>query len=145
MNVLYVDSDRLQVRFHTLVIDISSLRGSLDTVLRFSEDNNLQFITNGRLLLAYSMNSDFSYLSELVSCCVEPQGFRYRIAYTFIEEQLTIGVDGAEPLDFLGKELPETYDLDWICSEIALDGCFIWRNPDKKREHFSNLVKTLSV
>ena len=119
MNVNFIDADKMQIRFHTLVIDISALNGKLDSILKFSDDHNIQFITNGRLLLAYSMNRDFSYLTELVSCCVESQGFKYKIAYTFIEEQLTIGVDGSEPIDFLGKELPETYGLDWISSEIT--------------------------
>ena len=145
MNVHYIDADKIQIRFHTLVIDISALYGKLDSILKFSDDHNIQFITNGRLLLAYSMNRDFSYLSDLVSCCIESKGFKYKIAYTFIEEQLTIGVDGGEPLDYQGKELPETHDLDWLSSEITLKGCFIWKTPSASRKNHSYSSKAIAL
>ena len=145
MNINYIDADKMQIRFHTLVIDISALNGKLDSILKFSDDHNIQFITNGRLLMAYSMNRDFSYLKELISCCVESQGFKYNIAYTFIEEQLTIGVDGGEPLDYLGKELPETHGLDWVSSEITLNGCFIWKTQSATRKYHSHSSKAIAL
>lgn len=145
MNVHYVDSDKMQIRFHTLVIDMSALNGRLDSVLEFSDSHNIQFITNGRLLLNYSMNKDFFFLPDLVSCCVESQEFKYNNAYSFIEEQLTIGVIGGETMDFLGKELPETHDLDWLSSEINNNGCFIWKTQKSIRKTHTNIAKSTTL
>jgi len=137
MTLHYVDSDMLCVKFSTLVVDISALNGKLTTVAEFADQHNINCETNGRLLLVHEMRSDFSYLTELVNCCIEPQGLRYNIAYTFLEEQLTRGVDNRQEVDVIGSELPETQNLDWLSSEITEKGCFIWKT---KKEESANLI-----
>jgi len=137
MNLHYVDSDMLCVKFSTLVVDISALNGKLTSVAEFVNQHNINCKTNGRLLLVHEMRSDFSYLTELVNCCIEPQGLRYNIAYTFIEEQLTRGVDNKQEVDVIDSELPETQNLDWLSSKITEEGCFIWKT---KTEGSTNLI-----
>lgn len=142
-NVHYVDSDKVLIRFSTLVIDVSSLNGNQVTVAEFVNQQKINCITNGKLLLVYEMRSDFSYLIELVNSYIEPQGLRNNVEYSFIQEQLTIGVDNREQFDVIGSELPETQNLDWLSSEITEEGCFVWKT--KKEETKESMMKPKAI
>jgi hypothetical protein len=149
MNVNYVDAELLRIRFSSLIINASSLDENKTSIKDFIQDNNINCQTNGKIIVMSEMMSRHPFLSNLAKTHLEPLGLEHYKDFIFLQEPMTMGVEGrGEPFVF-DQELEKTLDVPWLSSIVTRQGCFVFKakifpiaNPhllDKSKEELLEL------
>ncbi len=133
MELIVINSRKLEINFYTLIIKAESILRFYKNLKEFQSLANVAMLTNNELILLHDMvipsDNDQMLSRDTFSLIIDdflvPKGLRRNIDYTLAEEQMIFGVRGSvNPL--LGKELPEIENLDWVDSQVTEDGCFVW-------------------
>jgi hypothetical protein len=125
MAIHFIDSDKIDITFTNLIINVSSLNKYGLSVNDFSVVNNLWGKTNGKLLVMTEMNEPAWELQKIIDTILVPKGFVFERDFVVAFEQLIHGA-GNSITCLINQELPELLEIDWISSEIKMNGNFIW-------------------
>ena len=124
-HIIHQNRTDLEIIFTTSVFRADHIIEKIGSLLAFQELMDLELITNGPLVLAREMNSPAILLEQRIIERLYPLGFEYKKDFVFLEEQLIYGV-GDRVSELLNQPLPENADIDWLGSEVRLDGNFVW-------------------
>ena len=125
MNIQYVDTEWIRVLFSTLVVNAASLVKYDTSIKDFIQDDNIKCKTNGKIIVIYEMMSSHPFLSELATSHLGPLGLKHYKDFIFLQEPMTMGVEGRPSLTKFDQELEGTIDIPWLSSVITKDGCFV--------------------
>jgi len=118
-------SKRLRVIFYSLIIRVSKINEVFGSVDDFGEKHNITGVTNGELLVIYSMSYPGELLDYLVDNVFIPNGFSEGKDYDLVEEELAIGVRG-KPSRGLNRPLSRLSGSSWLGSVAGKKGNLVW-------------------
>ena len=127
MSINFIDVDKIGIIFSNLIIKVSSINQAGLSVNDFSVENNLWGKTNGKLLVMAEMNEPLWELQKIIDEILIPKGFVFKRDFVVAYEQLIYGA-GNFVTPLLNQELPELIGIEWVHSEIKMDGNFVWLN-----------------
>ena len=127
MSINFIDVDKIGITFSNLIIKVSSINQAGLSVNDFSVENNLWGKTNGKLLVMAEMNEPLWELQNIIDKILIPRGFVFERDFVVAYEQLIYGA-GNFVTPLLNQELPELIGVEWVDSEIKMDGNYIWLN-----------------
>ena len=122
--IIYQDSAELEIIFTTFVFRVDHIIEKVGSLQVFQVLLDLPLITNGHLVLFREMNSPAVNLTQRITERLVPLGFEYKKDFAIMEEQLIYGVND-QVIALLGSPLPENADIDWLKSEVRMDGNFV--------------------
>ena len=125
MNVHYLDAELLRIKFASLIINVSSLNEYNTSIKDFIQDNNIKCKTNGKIIVMYEMISSHPFLSDLAKTHLEPLGLEHYKDFVFLQEPMTMGVEGRPSFTKFDQELEDTIDIPWLSSIVTKEGCFV--------------------
>jgi hypothetical protein len=82
-------------------------------------------ITNKEVILISDMMSPSVELSGIIQEFLLPSGLKFEQDFVLVNEQLISGV-GDRVTDLLNQKIPDLLDIDWLSSEITLNGNDVW-------------------
>ena len=123
-NVVCIDSDELEVTLITLLIRVDSIIRILDSVKEFQRIAGRTIGANRKLILLKEMSSPALELEHMMIEKFIPLGFEHKRDFVFLEEQLIYGV-GNRITPHINKPIPGSENIDWLESEVRLDGNFV--------------------
>ncbi len=123
--IIYQDSTELEIIFTSFVFRVDHILEKVGSLHAFQAVIDLPLITNGHLVLFREMNTPSVHLYQRINERLIPLGFENKRDFVVLEEQLIFGVND-QVSTLLGSPLPENADIDWLKSEVRLDGNFAW-------------------
>jgi hypothetical protein len=109
-----------------LVVNVHERWSSIDDLVNFCNNHQINGVTNGEILLISEMSFPPVYLERLVEEVFEPKGFKYGRDMIILEEQLATGVEGRSKLPFNGK-IFGSEQVPWLGTEVRTDGNYVWK------------------
>ena len=123
-NIVFVDSDEIEVTFITLIIRVDAVKRICKSIEKFQRITGNPIGTNGKLIVLKEMCNPAFRLEALMDEKFIPLGLEPKKDYIFLEEQLIKGV-GHLVTPYLNKPIPGSENIEWIDSEVRLDGNFV--------------------
>lgn len=121
--IIFVDTDEFDVTFTTLLIRVDRTIEILGSLQKFQEIYGHNIWTNGRLIILKEMSSPAAELEQMMVEKFIPLGFEAERDFVFLEEQLIYGA-GDRVTPYINKPIPGGENIDWLESEVRLDGNF---------------------
>lgn len=125
MSINFIDVDKIDVTLSNLIIKVSSINQAGLSVNDFCVENKLWGKTNGKILVMAEMNEPLWELQKIIDTILIPKGFVFERDFVVAYEQLIYGA-GNFVTPLLNQELPELIGIEWVDSEIKIDGNFVW-------------------
>jgi hypothetical protein len=127
MSINFIDQDKINITFSNLIIKVSSINEAGISVNDFSLENNLRGKTNGKLVVMTEMNEPVWELQKIIDTILISKGFVFERDFVVVYELLIHG-GGNSITPLLNQEFPELIGIEWVGSEIKMDGNFVWLN-----------------
>lgn len=125
MSIKFINQDKISITFSNLISKVSSINADGLSGNDFSLANKLWGKTNGEVLVMTEMNEPVWELQKIIDTILIPKRFVFERDFVVADEQLIHGA-GNNITPLLNQELPELFGIDWVDSEIKMDGNFIW-------------------
>ena len=118
-------AQKLKIHCSTLIIHYQNLINTLGDLNMFKSISECNLITNKEIILISDMMSPSAELSSIIQEILLPSGLKFEQDFVLVNEQLIYGV-GDRVTDLLNHDIPDLLDIDWLSSEITLNGNDVW-------------------
>jgi len=116
---------KLKIHCSTLVIHYQNWINTLGDLNMFKSISECNLITNKEIILISDMMRPSAELSSIIQEILLPSGLKFEQDFVLVNEQLIYGV-GDRVTDLLNHDIPDLLDIDWLYSEITLNGNDVW-------------------
>lgn len=116
---------KLKIHCSTLIIHYQNWINTLGDLNMFKSISECDLITNKEIILISDMMSPSAELSSIIQEILLPSGLKFEQDFVLVNEQLIYGV-GDRVTDLLNQDIPDLLDIDWLSSEITLNGNEVW-------------------
>ena len=116
---------KLKIHCSTLVIHYENMINAYGDLNIFKAISECNLITNKEIILISDMMSPSAELSSIIQEILLPSGLKFEQDFVLVNEQLIYGV-GDRVTDLLNQKIPDLLDIEWLSSEITLNGNEVW-------------------
>lgn len=116
---------KLKIYSTTLVIHYENWIKKLGDLNVFKSIGECNLITNKEVFVINDMMSPSAELCSIIQEILLPSGLEFEQDFVLVNEQLIYGV-GDRVTDLLNQKIPDLLNIDWLSSEITLNGNDVW-------------------